>query len=139
MAAHEVKSRSGFSVIYGPIRACDITAFVKAGMKATEQMRQVRFSLYDRLALVPVEFVNGVKYLIFAIAVFFTPDSDVYVDAPVKFIVINDDIAAIKNIHPLVSSRPPVSFKSSKTAATVKPTEKPLNEKLLPGSHGSST
>jgi acetyl-CoA decarbonylase/synthase complex subunit gamma len=71
VAAHEVKSRSGFSVIYGPIRACDIIEFIKAGMKATEQMRQVRFSLYDRLVLVPVEFVNSVKYLIFAIAVFF--------------------------------------------------------------------
>ncbi len=71
VAAHEVKKRSGFSVIYGPIRACDITEFIKAGMKATERMRQVRFSLYDRLVLVPVEFVLNGKYLLFAIAVFF--------------------------------------------------------------------
>jgi acetyl-CoA decarbonylase/synthase complex subunit gamma len=71
VAAHEVKRRCGFSVIYGPIRACDIIAFVKAGMKATAQMRQVRFSLYDRMVLTPVEFVMGAKYLLFAIALFF--------------------------------------------------------------------
>lgn len=71
VAAHEVRKRSGFSVIYGPIRACDIIAFIKAGMKATEQMRHVRFSLYDRLVLTPVEFVMGLKYLIFVIALFF--------------------------------------------------------------------
>jgi acetyl-CoA decarbonylase/synthase complex subunit gamma len=71
VVAHEVKRRSGFSVIYGPIRACDITEFIKAGMKATERMRQVRFSLYDRLVLVPVEFVLNGKYLLFTIAVFF--------------------------------------------------------------------
>ncbi|MHC4423080.1 MAG: mercury methylation corrinoid protein HgcA [Planctomycetota bacterium] len=71
VAAHEVKRRCGFSVIYGPIRACDIIAFIKADMKATEQMRQVRFSLYDRLVLVPVEFVLNGKYLLFAAAVFF--------------------------------------------------------------------
>jgi len=71
VAAHEVKKRCGFSVIYGPIRACDIIAFIKAGMKATAEMRQVRFSLYDRLVLTPVEFVIGGKYLLLAMAVLF--------------------------------------------------------------------
>ena len=71
VAAHEVKRRCDFSVIYGPIRACDVIAFIKADMKVTEQMRQVRFSLYDRLVLVPVEFVLNGKYLFFAVAVFF--------------------------------------------------------------------
>jgi acetyl-CoA decarbonylase/synthase complex subunit gamma len=71
VAAHEVKTRSGFSVVYGPVRACDIKAFLKGGMKATEQMRQVRFSLYDRLVLTPIEFVHGGRYLLFAIALFF--------------------------------------------------------------------
>ncbi len=71
VAAHEVKKRSGFSVVYGPVRACDIRAFLKGGMKATEQMRQVRFSLYDRLVLTPVDFFSGAKYLIFGIAVLF--------------------------------------------------------------------
>ncbi len=69
VAAHEVKKRSAFSVIYGPIYARDISAFFNAGTKATEKMRQVRFTFYDRLILTPVEFVMGIKYfLIFAMA-----------------------------------------------------------------------
>ena len=71
VAAHKVRKRCGFSVTYGPIRACDIKAFLGAGMKATQQMRQVRFSLYDRLVLIPMDFVNGAKYLLLAMTVFF--------------------------------------------------------------------
>lgn len=71
VAAHKVKQLSGFSVIYGPIRAADINAFLNAGMKATPQMRQVKFTLYDRFVLVPMELIIGVKYLIFSIVVFF--------------------------------------------------------------------
>ena len=71
VAAHEVKSRCGFSVVYGPIRARDIIAFIEAGMKATGQMRQVRFSLYDRLVLTPMEFIADAKYLLLAMAVLF--------------------------------------------------------------------
>ena len=71
VSAHEVRKQSGFSVIYGPVRANDIKAFLKAGMKATEEMRQVRFSFYDRLVLTPVEFVSNLKYLILAIIAFF--------------------------------------------------------------------
>lgn len=71
VCAHEVHRRCGFSVIYGPVRASDIKAFIKAGMKATEEMRRVQFSLYDRLVLTPVEFVNSLKYLLVAMAVFF--------------------------------------------------------------------
>ena len=70
VAAHSVRQRSGFSVIYGPVRACDIKAFLEAGLAATPEMRRVRFSLRDRLRLVPVELVGSLKYLIFAAAVF---------------------------------------------------------------------
>ncbi|MHC4536365.1 MAG: mercury methylation corrinoid protein HgcA, partial [Planctomycetota bacterium] len=71
VSAHEVKKHCGFSVIYGPVRACDIIDFIKAGMNATQQMRQVQFSLYDRLVLTPVEFVMGGKYMIFVMAALF--------------------------------------------------------------------
>lgn len=71
VAAHHVRKRCGFSVIYGPIRARDIIPFINAGMKATTQMRQVRFSLYDRLVLIPMEFVASGKYLLFAAALLF--------------------------------------------------------------------
>jgi len=71
VAAHLVTKYSGFLVIYGPIRATDIKTFLENGMTASKEMRQVRFSFYDRLLLVPTEVVNGLKYLGFAMAVFF--------------------------------------------------------------------
>lgn len=61
VAAHEVRSRCGFSVVYGPVRAEDLPAFLDAGMKATPEMRRVRFGLRDRAVLVPVELVLGMK------------------------------------------------------------------------------
>jgi acetyl-CoA decarbonylase/synthase complex subunit gamma len=64
VAAHEVKSRSGFRVVYGPVRARDLPAFLEAGMKATPEMRRVEFPLRDRLAVVPVELVMGARYLL---------------------------------------------------------------------------
>ena len=61
VAAHEVFKRSGFKVIFGPVRAADLPEFLKAGMKATPEMRRVRFTLYDRFVLTPVELVGVVK------------------------------------------------------------------------------
>jgi acetyl-CoA decarbonylase/synthase complex subunit gamma len=55
VAAHEVFDLSTFRVVFGPVRAADISAFLEAGMKATPEMRRVRFTLLDRLKLVPVE------------------------------------------------------------------------------------
>ncbi|MEW6356429.1 MAG: mercury methylation corrinoid protein HgcA [Planctomycetota bacterium] len=62
VAAHEVKKRSGFRVIYGPVRAEDLPAFMDAGMKATPAMRRVRFGFWDRVVLIPIELVVWVKY-----------------------------------------------------------------------------
>ncbi|MBU2489705.1 MAG: hypothetical protein KKA60_09965 [Proteobacteria bacterium] len=53
--AHAVKKGCGFEVLWGPVRAADIPAFLKNGMKCTRPMRRVRFSLLDRLVLIPVE------------------------------------------------------------------------------------
>ena len=64
VSAHEVRKRSGFTVVYGPVRAADVTAFLDAGMKATPQMRRVRFPLRDRVVLVPVELVMGAKWAV---------------------------------------------------------------------------
>ncbi|MFH1676551.1 MAG: mercury methylation corrinoid protein HgcA [bacterium] len=70
--AHVVKQMSGFTVIYGPVRAEDIPAFLDAGMKATDAMRRVRFNLADRVLLIPLEIVSGMKYaLIAAVCLFF--------------------------------------------------------------------
>jgi acetyl-CoA decarbonylase/synthase complex subunit gamma len=64
VAAHEVRKRSGFRVVYGPVRAADLPAFLAAGMKATPEMREVRFPLLDRLAVTPIELVYWPKYLV---------------------------------------------------------------------------
>jgi acetyl-CoA decarbonylase/synthase complex subunit gamma len=55
VAAHEVARRTGFRVVYGPVRAGDLPAFLNAGMKATAAMRHVSFTRRERLAVVPVE------------------------------------------------------------------------------------
>jgi len=71
ISAHEVKKLSGFSVIFGPVRVMDIPAFLNAGLKATQEMRRVNFTFYDRFVLIPVEIVGGVKYLLFITALFY--------------------------------------------------------------------
>ena len=63
VAAHVVKKKTGFRVLYGPVRADDLPAFLDAGMKATPEMRQVRFPLRDRLALIPLELGISLKYI----------------------------------------------------------------------------
>lgn len=59
--AHEIKDKAGFLVKYGPVRTADIKAFLRAGLKATPEMRMVGFNAYDRLVLTPVELVGTIK------------------------------------------------------------------------------
>ena len=61
IAAHEVKKRSGFKVVYGPILAEHINRFVDAGFEATPEMRRRDFSLRERIILIPVELVDALK------------------------------------------------------------------------------
>lgn len=61
VSAHEVLKRSGFRVVYGPVRAKDVPEFLKSEMKADKEMRTVRFNLADRAVLAPVEIVGAVK------------------------------------------------------------------------------
>ncbi len=71
VSAHEVKSKTGFRVIYGPVRADDIRSFIETGYKATPEMRRVNFPLKDRIKLIPVEITYGKYYLLFIPALFF--------------------------------------------------------------------
>lgn len=64
VAAHEVKKQSGFRVVYGPIKAGDIKAFLAAGMVATEKMRTVTFTFAERIVLAPMELVGFLKPLL---------------------------------------------------------------------------
>jgi acetyl-CoA decarbonylase/synthase complex subunit gamma len=70
VSAHEVKKRCGFRVVYGPVQAADLPAFLDARMKASPRMRRMRFGLRDRLVLVPVELVMGSRYVLLAAAAF---------------------------------------------------------------------
>jgi hypothetical protein len=70
VAAHEVKSRSGFTVEYGPVRASDLAEYLKTHT-ATSEMRQVRFTLMDRLVLIPVELVGVLLPMLAVMVVLF--------------------------------------------------------------------
>ncbi len=70
VAAHEVKKRTGFRVEYGPVRAADLPDYLKT-REATPAMRRVRFSLGDRMILVPVEVLNYVLPMLAAAVILY--------------------------------------------------------------------
>lgn len=74
VAAHEVQRRTGFKVVYGPIRATDIPTFLRNGMRTTPAMRQVTFTLWERLVVVPVELVHTFAAATLAMLGFFLAD-----------------------------------------------------------------
>ena len=61
VAAHQVARRCGFSVSYATIRASDLPVYLDNGMLTTDAMRELTFSLYERLVLIPVELVLALK------------------------------------------------------------------------------
>ncbi len=70
ISAHEVRTKSGFRVKYGPVEARDIQPYIERGMEATEKMRRITFPMGKRAVLVPVELVTAWKYILCA-ALFF--------------------------------------------------------------------
>ncbi len=77
VAAHTVREFTGFRVIYGPVCAKDIKAFIENGFKADAKMRKVTFPFFDRAKLIPVDMMQG-KYrlLIAAFTLFFLSGLD---------------------------------------------------------------
>jgi len=64
VAAHLVKKETGFRVVYGPVYAKDIRRFLADGMKVLDpEMRRVRFTLADRLVLLPMEIIPALKWI----------------------------------------------------------------------------
>lgn len=55
VSAQQVKRMCGFEVVWGPVHAKHIKAFLDAGMKADPAMRRVTFTLGERVELIPVE------------------------------------------------------------------------------------
>jgi len=75
VSAHQVKKWSGFKVIYGPIRAIDLPAFLDAGLKATPDMRIKTFTTWERTELIPIELVGALKTGLPVLLIFFLTDS----------------------------------------------------------------
>ena len=71
VSAHDVARHTGFSVTFGPVRANDIKTFIAAGCKATREMRTVKFTLWDRLVLTPVDLIAMTKKSLFVFGVMF--------------------------------------------------------------------
>ena len=55
ISSHKIKEGCGFKVIWGPIKARDLNAFINNGHKADAHMRQLTFTLGERIVLIPVE------------------------------------------------------------------------------------
>lgn len=68
ITAHEISKQTKFRVVYGPVRAEDLPAFLDAGSRADPAMRKVRFGFRDRLVLTPVEIVGVITHRAFLAA-----------------------------------------------------------------------
>ena len=71
VAAHEIGRRTELRVVYGPVRAGDLPAFLDRGLEATAAMRRKTFPLAERIVLVPVELVGALKLALPAAVVLF--------------------------------------------------------------------
>jgi hypothetical protein len=69
VSAHLVKAETGFNVHYGPVRASDIRKFIDSEYRADKEMRKVKFGLWDRMKLIPVELIYGKYYLLAALVI----------------------------------------------------------------------
>ncbi len=61
VAAYEVRKKTGFSIKYGTIRAEDLPEYLDNGMTTKPAMRELTFTMRERLVLIPVEIVMSAK------------------------------------------------------------------------------
>ncbi|MGC8604811.1 MAG: mercury methylation corrinoid protein HgcA [Desulfomonilaceae bacterium] len=71
IAGYVVKQLTGFRVIYGPVEARDIPAFLDNGLRATPEMRTKEFPVAERAVLIPVEVIQSMKYFLPVAAIYF--------------------------------------------------------------------
>ena len=97
VAAYKVKKRIGFKVIFGPIQATDLPAFLDIGMKATPEMRRKTFTIHERVILIPVELVSALKWSLLILPAFFLLGG---LGAPSGFWngVLNEGLFAVINL-----------------------------------------
>jgi len=59
--AATVKKRTRFRVEFGPVQARDIPEYIKSGYKASKEMRHIKFNMWDRMVLTPMEINPAMK------------------------------------------------------------------------------
>ena len=69
VSAWKVTAASGFRIHFGPVYARDLSGYIKAGMKKTEAMNRVTFTLGERMAVAPVEIAHAWKALLLTIPI----------------------------------------------------------------------
>lgn len=70
VSAFSLKEWCGWTAEYGPVRAEDLPAYLKT-RRATPAMRRVRFGLWDRLVLIPIELVSALPAMAVASVVLY--------------------------------------------------------------------
>jgi len=71
VSARLVKKQSSFRVVYGPVRASDLPAFLENNRTADKSMRQVTFNWYERFILTPVEIQITLKPALITVLILF--------------------------------------------------------------------
>ncbi len=71
VAGHAVRKATGFRVVFGPVRARDVGAFLMAGQKATAAMRRVEATAWERFVAGLVEFSNEKKTMALVVTALF--------------------------------------------------------------------
>lgn len=69
VAGHEIRRRSGFHVIWGPIRARDLITFLQNPRRVDPSMRRISFTLKERITLIPMEISAAFKPTAWAVGV----------------------------------------------------------------------
>jgi hypothetical protein len=71
VSALDVKKGCGFEVVWGPVRAEDLPAFLAGGLKADGPMRRVTFTTAERMVLAPVEISLARKPILWSLLAIF--------------------------------------------------------------------
>lgn len=62
VAAHEVAKLTGFKIQYATISAADLPEYLENGMVTTPTMRELTFTLRERVVLAPIELTQSLKF-----------------------------------------------------------------------------
>jgi acetyl-CoA decarbonylase/synthase complex subunit gamma len=66
ISARELLRRTGFRARFAAVAAAALQEYLDNGMRTTPAMRELGFSFTDRLVLVPMELLHGVRHLLVA-------------------------------------------------------------------------